>query len=279
MSDQLPDILPISQKRQLKRLVWWTIDVVGAWALLGGLAYFAGLGPLWIALICAFVLAIGLSFITYRANAHLTRLRKWSGLTGITDLVDFAQSNKSSDYMPAIVLSRDSVKNLSVMGNGCGKWVHKVDGATARQKFRAMRAANGTIRFLASCPIHLALCGDDEIMKKAYKNAESLVELRKRQQGSGGVGGRFEIRTYKHLATLRLIIIDDRECIIGHYQEDGIGDSIDTPLLVFRCNDENEWGFGHAFRRLFESEWNRSSEPTAAEWEEIEKLGKEGPPQ
>jgi hypothetical protein len=227
-----------------------------------------------VAAIVVAVAAITLLAIGLYNFFRLRPLAKWRELTSITDLTNFEKANKESPFMPIKIFQRDNIRDLSVMGNGCSKWTRKIDKDTAVAKFKKIRNANGSVRFLVSCPIHLSDNSDERMKKKAKWNAKSLTVLREFQSETRDERGKFEIRTYKHLATLRLIILNGEECIVGHYQEEGIGESLLTPLLIFWRNDQNQWGFGHAFRRLFESEWNRAAVPTADEWKTIEELSR-----
>lgn len=214
-------------------------------------------------------------------------LRKWKNLTPVTDLIGFEERNEGSCWMPDKILERKDIRDLAVMGNGCSKWTicnDDVEEALVVQKLGEIRRQyNDAIRFLASCPKSLSeRTGErDEVLwmrKKAIHNAKSLLKLREFKRRTESSGGRFEIRTYKHLATLRLIVINKVECIVGHYREDGRGQSFDTPLMIFRCMNPTEWGFGHAFSRLFDHEWYRAAEPTDAEWAFMEKLAREPSP-
>lgn len=219
-----------------------------------------------------FLIAVNLAYDRWQAAP----LRRWEKLTETTDLIGFAEKNSQSEYMPAKIFERAVVRDLAVMGNGCGKWARSISNAVAREKFRAIQAARGRVRFLASCPIYLSGTGESEKIEKAKKNAKSLLILKEFRDSIVAAGGNFEIKTYKHLATLRLIILDKNECIVGHYQEDGVGESLDTPLLVFKGDEANEWGFKHAFVRLFDSEWHRAVEPTDDEWEAISNISNGG---
>jgi len=173
--------------------------------------------------------------------------------------------------MPNKILSRRNVTKLYAMGNGCSKWT-RVSSTAAIDAFLQIRQGGGDIRFLASCPIQLSQLPDEAKRKKAKKNAASLLKLRSFAEQSKFAGGSFEIKTYKHVATLRLIIVNETECIVGHYQEDGDGDSFDTPLLIFNHTYDNRWGFGGAFRRMFDSEWRRAVMPSAEDWKAIEEI-------
>jgi hypothetical protein len=215
----------------------------------------------------------------------LLPLRKWSELTDATDLTNFERAIEFSPYMPRELFEREAITKLWVMGNGCGKWTRKVEANTARSKIIEIRAkADGQIRFLASCPVHLSQRvkepsnlseqAKEAIRIKARENADSLIMLRRLADRTGGLGGNFQIKVYKHTATLRLIILNDQDCIIGHYKETGLGNSLESPLLIFRRIIDNEWGFGHAFHRLFDHEWNRAKEPTDEEWEMMKELAK-----
>ena len=222
--------------------------------------------------IAVLVVSVGVAVGSY-SYWHLLRLRKWSELTDVTDLTNFEVENELSPYMPQEILQREAITKLWVMGNGCGKWSRKVTAAVLHAKVKIIRSrGDGEIRFLASCPLELYKTGDEAKKIKAIDNADSLMRLRQLGRQTGGLGGNFQIKTYKHTATLRLILLNDADCIVGHYQEDGIADSLKSPLLVFRRTSENEWGFGHAFHRLFVSEWHRATEPDPGEWTEIEKL-------
>jgi hypothetical protein len=174
--------------------------------------------------------------------------------------------------MPNKILERDNINFLQVFGNGCSKWTMKVGEATAIDSFKQIRRGGGTVQFLASCPIYLSEISDESKRLKAKKNATSLLKLRDFAERTKSAGGKFTIKTYKHVATLRLIILNETDCILGHYQEDGDGDSLDTPLLLFHHNHENKWGFGSAFKRMFESEWHRATEPTVEDWEKMKQL-------
>jgi hypothetical protein len=271
---ELPRILRKSPDQHLRTFAWFTASTVAAAIVTAIATALWNLGWLWVLLVANIATLSLLSYFAMWIARPLFPLRHWRTLTETTDLVDYAAANKESEYMPSPILERELIRHLCVMGNGCGKWTRKVAPALARRTFEAIRRRNGSVRFMASCPVNLAATDDARQKAKAIRNAKSLLALRELEKETTQSGGLFEIRTYKHLATLRLIIVNDNECIVGHYQEDGIGDSLDTPLLVFRCNDENDWGFGHAFRRLFESEWNRAVPPSDSEWIEIERLGR-----
>jgi hypothetical protein len=254
---------------ELKFFFRWAVWVPIA---AGGVGYLLGLSWITIVIASAIVTVAGILIFGGYIFWHLLPLRKWANLTRITDLIGFEEVNKNSDYMPREILGRQNIRGLSVMGNGCGKWTREVEHHTAVDAFRRMRSAGGSVRFLASCPIHLNEINDEYKIMKAKKNARSLLLLREFREDTKSSRGTFEIRTYKHVATLRLIILNETDCIVGHYQEDGNADSFDTPLLIFHHSHDNEWGFGGAFRRLFESEWYRATEPTPEEWKKMEEL-------
>jgi hypothetical protein len=249
--------------------IWLPIASIILSLLSGGITYLIGLGG-WIAAVIA-ISGSALGMAIY-AVWRLLPLRGWLELTQTTDLVGFERANKDSPYMPSKILEREEITHLWVMGNGCSKWTKLVPHRTAVAKFKQIRRGGGKIRFLASCPVKLNNTGDQAKREKAKKNADSLLVLRKFKSETDSAGGTFEIRTYKHTATLRLIIVDEEECIVGHYTESGIDDSLDTPLLIFSRTNDNPWGFGHAFHRLFDSEWHRAGEPTADEWTQMEQL-------
>lgn len=222
------------------------------------------------------VAGVGAALLLRRSPPRQEVVDLWEDLTPVTGLTKFEERNQNSPYMPSQILARPSIASLSVMANGCSKWTRLVPAAEARNKFKRMVDQNRPIQFLASCPIHLSKTGDPAKIAKAIKNAKSLLLLKGIREETGASTASFGIRTYKHTATIRLIIIDGKECVVGHYKEGGDGDSLLTPLLIFECNDEKEWGFGHAFFRLFNSEWHRSSEPTTEEWKEIDVLASQG---
>lgn len=254
------------------------IGAVAVAGVVGIYSYAKGLGKIEFVLLLVAIVAIALLSIGLYGFLRLLPLMKWRGLTETTDLSSFTEENKNSRYMPEEILKRNGIRDLAVMGNGCSKWTMYVARQLAITQFSNIRRANsGAIRFLACCPKALSeregTPSDLAWMKqKAAHNAKSLLQLRDFKRSTEAQGGRFEIRTYKHLATLRLIIINEQQCIVGHYKEDGTGQSFDTPLMVFECVNKKGWGFGHAFRRLFEHEWYRSKEPTEEEWKTMEVL-------
>jgi hypothetical protein len=221
---------------------------------------------------------VAAAFLSVFTFLRFRPLAKWDDLSNITDLTGFEKINKQSAYMPDKILEQQNISSLLVMGNGCSKWTRQPKkDAEIIDAFIRIRRGNGTIRFMASCPIHLSERDHEPNINKERKNAASLLKLREFKDRSKAAGGKFEIRTYKHVATLRLIILNETECIVGHYQEDGNGDSFDTPLLIFHHNHENKWGFGSAFKRMFESEWHRALEPTEDEWRKMMQLLKDIP--
>lgn len=249
------------------------------------ISHLFGLSVLHIAIVFAVVATSGFFLLAFWIYRKFIPLQKWSELTDVTDLTDFERANEDSPYMPTGIFEHEIITKLWVMGNGCGKWTRKVAPNTARTKLKEIRAkADGQIRFLASCPVYLNQHAEEDLnlsqqvkeaMKiKAKENADSLIRLRGLAEQTGGLGGNFEIKVYKHTATLRLIILNDRDCILGHYKETGLGDSLESPLLIFRRIIDNEWGFGHAFHRLFDHEWRRAKEPTSEEWVIMRELSK-----
>ncbi len=237
-----------------------------------GLGFFGGLGWIAISIIASIVALAAALLVGIYILLHLLPLRNWAECTIITDLIGFEKRNVESAFMPSKILERDNISVLQVMGNGCSKWTIPIADAMAVKSFRQIRNGGGEIHFLASCPVYLSELDDRTKIKKAKRNATSLLKLFDFAEKSKAAGGTFEIRTYKHTATLRLIILNESECIVGHYQEDGNADSIDTPLLIFHHNHENKWGFGGAFRRVFESEWHRAQPPTPEEWRKMREL-------
>jgi hypothetical protein len=233
---------------------------------LGWLVFVAGTLPIFLILV--------LLYLGVMNFWHLRPLRRWQNIYKDTGLVGFEKKNESSAYMPSQIFERKNVKSLSVMGNGCSKWTRDVPDSKATPKLKQIRE-KGPIRFLASCPVKL-MKDHPNRATKAKSNAESLLKLLDYKEQTRNASYPFEIRTYKHLATLRLIILNDAECIVGHYKEEAEGDSRETPLLIFDCKDDDEWGFGHAFQRLFNSEWNRAKEPTSDEWEFMKRLKDKG---
>jgi hypothetical protein len=263
----------LSFQRLATRFALGVVGSIGTTVGAGVISYFIGLSALAVASISAVVAITCLLAYGIYVYRRLLPLRKWGELTDTTDLTDFEKANEFSPYMPDKIFEREIITKLWVMGNGCGKWSRTVAANIARAKLREIRAkTGGEIRFLASCPIVLSESGDDAKRKKAYLNADSLVRLRKLAEQTGGLSEKFEIRTYEHTATLRLIILNDADCILGHYQEDGLGNSLETPLLIFRRVNKNEWGFGHAFHRLFDHEWRRAKVPSADDWKLIDQL-------
>ncbi len=271
-----------SAAKAAKRFAWVTSDkAFGVYLALAASFsnYFTALswrviGGLVVALIVLFVLAkVVLNQRRLKLhNLTLEPLSRWAKITDKTDLVDFFEKNSFSEYMPVKIFERIEINDLAVMGNGCGKWTHGISEQKAREKFRQIHANGGCVRFLTSCPIYLHSTAEEKNFKKAKENAESLVTLKKYMDSALQENQRFEVRTYKHVATLRLIILDSKECIVGHYQQDGYGESLDTPLLVFQGVPSKKWGFKNAFQCLFESEWQRASAPTQVEWEAIRNI-------
>jgi hypothetical protein len=265
--------IELSPRRLGIQLVLGLVSALGAVVGAAVLSRFAGLGAFDIAIILAGAAILALLIGWLHAYKRLLPLRKWRELTETTDLTAFEKANEYSPYMPEKIFERQVITKLWVMGNGCGKWSRKVAASTARAKVREIRGKfGGEIRFLASCPVVLSESDDEAKKIKARLNADSLLRLKQLGEQTGGLGEKFSIRTYKHLATLRLIILNDADCIVGHYKEDGLGNSLETPLMIFRRTNENEWGFGHAFHRLFDHEWRRAKEPTPDEWKKMEQL-------
>jgi hypothetical protein len=261
--------LPKSPKEAVGSLIWGTFTFAAGFELVNSSVHGDWLPAL--GSFAVLVLLVTAVLFTIHRNARISFLPNWQKLTEVTDLAGFEERNIESKYMPNKILARPNVIKLFAMGNGCSKWT-RIGSTAAIDSFRQIRKGGGDIRFLASCPIHLSQISDETKRKKAKRNAESLTKLRTFAEQSRSAGGIFEIRTYKHVATLRLIIVNDTECVVGHYQEDGDGDSIETPLLVFNHTNDNRWGFGGAFRRMFDSEWHRATVPTAEEWKKIEEL-------
>jgi hypothetical protein len=271
-----------------KQFLIGSVSSIFAAACVAGVSYIWGYSWFVIAGVFAAVVAVGLAvllIIFCIEILFLRKLRKWSDLTDVTDLADFESANQFSPYMPAKIFERENITKLWAMGNGCGKWTRKVAPNMAHAKFLEIRTkSDGDIRFLASCPIYLSQRAKDDLtlsqqakeaMKvKACDNADSLIRLRGFAEQTGGLGGNFQIKVYRHTATLRLIILNDRDCIVGHYKETGLGNSLESPLLIFLKMIDNEWGFGHAFHRLFDSEWHRAFELTSEDWNKMKELYK-----
>jgi len=279
---------PVGPTSQSPAAARWTLDKTGgalvSAAVLGIGKFAAGLEWVTVILATSGVMVFAALFSLYLGQRRLGHrqqilepLLHWQDLAKFTDLADYREKNSESEFMPQKIFERPLIKDLAVMGNGCGKWARSVSNDLARTKFRQIQAEKGKVRFLASCPIYLFGCESKEEKDKAVKNAKSLMILKEFHDDLRKLGGTFEIKLYKHLATLRLIIVDENECIVGHYQEDGVGESLDTPLLIFRGSEGGDWGFKHAFLRLFESEWHRARSPDEKEWARIQKIAKEAP--
>jgi hypothetical protein len=76
-----------------------------------------------------------------------------------------------------------------------------------------------------------------------------------------------EIKIFDHLPQFRLIFIDGKKLVVGHYGGDQRKESDHTALHVYSI--EGEWSFFHPFREHFDTEWEAAKVP---EWTEIEAI-------
>lgn len=214
-------------------------------------------------------------------NKELSFLQKWNRIEEATELVDFTDRHLQSDYAPKAIAERENLSSLRVLGNGCSKWTATIPAVVRVAMAKQISNNDGYIKFIASCPVFLnAMANDQEFLEKyeplglsvdwlrakSRKNAQSILKLRETRIDACLTEEEFQIRTYKSLASLRIVIVNEQEYIVGHYQESATADSKDSPLIVFARDPLNDWGFGAGFSRVFEEVWLDSERPTDEEW-------------
>lgn len=238
-----------------------------------GIAIFLGSDLITALLLGLFILSCSSTIALFYFVKVYIRLKKWKNIEHDTDLVGFSPRNKDSDYHPKKIWSRDDLVSLDVLANGCSKWTREIADSILLDSVQKIVGRDGKIRFIASSPEFLAKMATDQtflnlhehhgidrdwLNRKARSNASSLNKLLRLKRELGASDDCFDIKTYQHLATLRVIVVNGDECILGHYQKSAAGDSNYSPLLLFRNDRSTEWGFGSGFKRLFDDQWKIS---------------------
>ncbi len=191
-------------------------------------------------------------------------LLKWEGVEKYTGLSEFEPELNSSDEHPRAQL--DKIRfSLDFMGNGGSKWSRE------EEKMRAMLVQVGNSGKKARM---LLLHPSSKVCREASEQRHGnptvlpmkIVDSLRVLDRLRGEFKHLKIRTYEHTPYFRLVFVDERTVIVGHYKQYR-EDSDNTPLLVWEA--ECDWSFYYAFSKYFESEWGTGKDISTKEVNEL----------
>ncbi|HJR07315.1 MAG TPA: hypothetical protein VJ842_08665 [Pyrinomonadaceae bacterium] len=188
--------------------------------------------------------------------------REWVGIQERTGLQGYDPDLSDSPFHPERCLPTIG-KSLSFMGHGASKWTaHVPPLEDMLERIRGERNKNNSkavVKFLILNPAH-----EKNTKQQRRRIAVSLMNLKFLQNEFPEV---LMIRVFNHLPQFRLIFIDGKKLVVGHYGGEQRKESDNTPLHVYSI--EGEWSFFHPFEEHFNTEWAAAKVP---EWTEIDTI-------
>lgn len=177
----------------------------------------------------------------------------------VTGLIAFYEKLEDSPYYPDKCLPAIN-SHLDFMGNGASKWTYRISEEILENAIKKIEGNNGKARFLILNPFSKHV-KDEENRRKIIRSLRRLRDIRRLLSNKNSL----EIKVFDHVPQFRLIFIDKRKLVIGHYGGENKGDSKNSPLLEF---GDNSWSFYHAFCEYFDKQWN--SIKKGVDWNKVD---------
>jgi hypothetical protein len=200
--------------------------------------------------------------------------KKWEGIESATGLCEFEPQLDESDEHPRASLDRINISFL-FMGNGGSKWTR--EEPKMRKMLEKVGNASREARMLLLDPDSDVCIEASKDQHQGNRSVEPIKIIRSLQclHKLRADYPHLEFRLYDHTPFFRLVFVDGRVAIVGHYKQYH-ADSAYTPLVLWESHPGG-WSFYWAFKKYFDAEWDAGQTITTEKLNSLaEKYGLNG---